>query len=185
MHISVGHRFDPRLGRWPEATHYGWDPGHAPAPMHALTVFAERPTPAERTAFSRGGRVELALVVSSPAIALLWRGAGWPRWSDGHFSWHALPVERRALPSVGDIADGTGVPLQMVLVDAADGIVRAIRVVAMPGTFARELHRAIVAQAEAPYDAAAYDAEVRRITDADLDALARDAVARCTLGGGR
>lgn len=183
MHIlALGELFAAGITRWPESIHYNWDPvGHAPAPHHALTVLAERPATDELRAFRRGTPLELALLVDAPAIVLLWRGGGWP-WSDAPFAWHLLPPERQVLPDT-EIPDTAGVPLGMVLVDAATGRVAGLRQVAMPALFARALHQAIWDQAQAPWDQAAYDARVAELAAVPCEELVARATARCRVGG--
>lgn len=190
--MRVGEPFAPGITSYPEASHYAWDPiGHEPQAHHRLLMFATRPTPAELVAFRPGGRVELALVVEGPAIVLLWSGAGWP-WSDAPYAWHLQAEGHRkagrgemGAPSTAPIPEGAGVPLDMLLVDASTGILRAIRRVAMPGHFALALHHAIAAQAEAPWGARAYDAALARLSSTDPVRLAQGASARCIVGGGR
>ncbi len=190
--MQVGEPFAPGITRFPEGSHYAWDPiGFASSAHHRLVVFAERPTPRELTAFRSGGRVELALLVEGPAVVLLWSGAGWP-WSDAPYTWHLQAEGHRkagrgemGVPSTAPIPEGAGAPLDMILVDAASGILRAIRRVAMPGPFVLALHHAIAAQAAAPWDAPTYDATLARLAEEDPLALVHRAAESCTIGGGR
>lgn len=185
--LRVGDLLDPRVTRHPEASHYALDPRHEPSAHHRLTVYAERPEPAELAAFRAGGRVDLALLAEGPVVLLLWRGDGWP-WSDAPFSWHLQTrgVDPPPVPSVEPLPPGAGVPLDMILVDASTGRIAAMRKVAMPGAFALELHYAIGEQALVPHgewDCAACDAAVKALAAEPCEALARRAAARCTVGG--
>lgn len=119
-------------------------------------------------------------------VLLLWRSLGWP-WSDAPYSWHrqtrgADPVP---VPSVEALPPGAGVPLDMLLVDAATGRLAAMRKVAMPGAFALELHHAIGEQALTPHAAwggRAYDAAVADLAAEPAEVLAARAAHRCTIG---
>lgn len=188
--LRVGELFASGVTTWPEASHYAWDPAHGPAAYHRLVVFAARPTARELVAFRSGGRLELALLAEGPAVVLLWSGAGWP-WSDAPYSWHLQAAKRPAgagplgVPDMTAVPPGAGVPLDAILVDAASGWVAAIRRVAMPGDFAVGLHRAIAAQAAAPWDERAYDATLGRLSGESCEALIARASSRCQVGGGR
>lgn len=176
--LRVGGLFAEGVTRYPEGSVYAWDPRQVPS-HHRLMVFAERPSAAERAGFGAGARMELALVVDGPALVLLWRADGWP-WSDSPYTWHLQRCE--GVPSIEPIPEGAGVPLDAWLVDASSGRVSALRRVAMPGAFALDLHRAIVAQAAAPWSEAAYDATLRRLNAEPCEALVARASARCVMG---
>lgn len=180
--LRVGAPFEPGVPRWPELSHYAWDPAHAPASHHRLTVFAASPTARERVAFRSGGRLELALIVDGPVILLLWTGAGWP-WSDAPYSWH-LQAARAPLgvPDTSPVPTGAGVPMDAILVDAATGLVAAIRTMAMPGSYATALHRAIYDQAALTWDPRAYDARVQSLAAEPCETLVTRATARCAVG---
>ena len=191
MHtLRVGDLYAPGVTRFPEVSHYAWDPiGHAPNAHHRLVAFAERPTPQELVAFRAGGRLDLALLVEGPVLALLWTGAGWT-WGEAPYSWHLQAAAHRkagrgdiGAPSSEDFPDGAGVPLDAWLVDAATGRIAAMRRVAMPGPFARELHRAIAAQAGSLWDADVYDRRLARLVAEPMLSLVARAEARCSVGG--
>lgn len=174
--IQVGQRLDPNITSYPEMTHYAWDPRNSV--HHAFKVFAARPSGAEQTAFKRGGRLELAFFVEGPVILLLWSGAGWP-WSDASYNWHLQRITE--CPSVDPLPPGAGVPIEFMLVDAADGRVVAMRHVAMPGAFALELQKAIASQVDQPFDAREYDAVLQRLMAHQTNALVARAQHRVRL----
>lgn len=187
--LKVGELFHPGArGGMPEGSHYAWDP-RADGAHHRLTVFAARPSTTERLAFESGGRVELGLVVDGPAIVLLWAGAGWGGWSDATYSWHlqakAPGRGELGVPDTAALSDAVGVPLDMILVDGSDGRIVRMRKVAMPGSFATALHKAIAAQAAAPWDVRAFDARIAAHSRMSLQELTKRASATCTLGSGR
>lgn len=183
--LRVGAPFDPRRrGPLPEATHYAWDPRHEPAAHHRLVVMAARPTAAERAAFKAGGTAEFAFAVEGPVLLFFWRAEGWP-WSEAPYAWQLQRTD--GVPSTADIGDATGVMLDMILVDAATGLVAAMRRVALPGRFGRALHEAIVAQSQAEgWSEPAYDGALRRLMARPTSDLVARAHAdhRCIVGAG-
>jgi hypothetical protein len=74
-----------------------------------------------------------------------------------------VPADQRTLPPAEPYAEGTGVPLSVVLTDAQTGIVRALRVIGLGTALTNALHQAIRAQAEAAFDRAAYDERLNRL----------------------
>ena len=168
--VRVGDRLDPAIPVWPELAHYAWDPANGPTSPDRLTVFVHHPTAAQQALFAPGAWLELALVLDGPAIVLLWRGDGWPTWSDAPYSWHALPADRQVRPGVdrGDIE----APLDMILVDARDGRIVAMRRAWLPSHFGRGLHQAIRDQAARPWDPPAYDRALQALTRDAPDLLA-------------
>jgi len=73
------------------------------------------------------------------------------------------------------LAATEGALLITFLINGANGILERIRVVKMGHPFAQTLHAAICAQAEAPWEAAAYDAHLARLQTAPSAALAQHA----------
>lgn len=173
-----------------EGSHYAWDPRHKPFARgiepahHRLTVFARSPSQTERAAFRAAARWTFALAVQGPAVVLLWRAAGWP-WSDAPFAWQLQDLPPGTVPDVGDPGpDGAKVPIDCLLVDAATGqTVGAVRHAVPWDPLVRELHRAIAAQAAAPWDRGAYDAALASLPSSED--LVRAAIAQAEAGGGR
>lgn len=189
MHrFQVGQSYNPMRSVWPECAQYNYRQG-----AHELVLFFAAPTAAEVAAV-RTGPLDVALHVDGPVIDLLyrfrppdtpstWSGVGGPSaipWSDAPFTIHLVPANERTLPS----ATGTSEPhalVQIVLVDAASGIVHALRVASWSPAFTTAIHLAIAAQYAAPFDAQAYDRTLAAL-QARMSArdLAYRANARCT-----
>lgn len=128
----------------------------------------------------RKGDAEFALYTAGPVVWLLHRfGRG--NWADSPFAWHLVPEDRRARPwEAQELERAT---ITVLLVEAASGILQAIRMLTFSPHFTRQLHAAIERQAEAPWDPAEFD----RVLDATYARLStaemvRGAVAK-TRGG--
>jgi len=163
--------------RWPETAQYNYRRG-----THRLELFYSSPSATEVTAI-RTGPCEFALYARQPLLVLCFRFKGAGGWSDAPYSWHLLPEEERDLPSA-DLEEEKRAMLQVVLVDAATGIVRAIRMVSLSPEFTRALHAAIREQASAPWDSGAYDRALDELyqTHPSTDALVAAAAARSSGG---
>ena len=82
-------------------------------------------------------------------------------WSDAPYSIHLVqPQEDRILPP--EVVDA-GVILNIVLVDASTGIIKALRAISMPPGFTQPLHKAIREQAAMPFTRAAYNGELESL----------------------
>lgn len=184
----------------PEGVFFSWSPKyaddrigvtstgqHLPGAMYRLTVSLKSPTAREASAFRAGGPAwDLALDFEDGVIVVAFRsevaGFGWMR---SFYSWH---LERAAWDAdfqpEADVPAEVGVPLDFVFVDAARDTLENIRRVAMPGTFVGPLQAAILEQMNCPFDEEKYDAAVQRIDALPLELIERNALARCTVGGG-
>lgn len=174
--LVVGQLYHPARQQWPEGAHYNYRAG-----AHELLVFLARPTAPEIRAIGRGAS-RFALAVTGQAIALCFAfdGDGLP-WSYAPYSWHLVPEAERQLPSaVDDMRPRERAVCRVILVDAATGILRALRLVSFSPAFTRALHAAIVAQSTTPWDEAAYDRELDDL--GSMDELLAAAVATCSGG---
>jgi hypothetical protein len=151
---------------------------------HELLLWLGSPSPAE-VADIRQGEAEFALVVEPPVIVLLYRFGRSIRWSDAPYSWHRVPAGQRTLPEPLPEGEEGRALLQIVLVDAATGIVRALRAVTLAPAFTAALHLAIREQARQPWDSNAYDRALQRLYARypTSEAMLAQAAARTT--GGR
>jgi hypothetical protein len=177
MHkLSVGQPYNPARRSWPECAQYNYRNG-----SHELLLFLA--SPSEREVKSvRGGESEFAILVAQPVIVLCYRFASGLPWSDAPFSWHLVPeAERELPPEPGPEQRAT---LQVLLVDAATGIVRAIRLVTLSPDATMILHRAIAEQAAEPWDPGSYDRALEELYRRypSSEAMARAAVVR-VVGG--
>lgn len=147
--LKVGAPYVPGRTRWPEGAEYNFSAGG-----HELRLFFESPSEAEIKAV-RKAPVHLALLVQPPIIDLVWRIDGIGDWSDCPYTWHLVPEQRRAIP---ETASGQQrALLQIVLVDANTGMLRAIRAVTLPPHATTLLHTAIADQANRPWTRDGYD----------------------------
>ena len=126
------------------------------------------------------GRAEFGLFIEGDLMIFLYR-FGHGEWSDAPFSIHMVPASESVLPAL--LTGEQRVALNVVLVSANDGIVRALRLVSFSPEFSQRLHAAILAQAALSFDQAAYDAHLARIYKLNSSTgLAGRAVVRCRGG---
>lgn len=162
---------------WPEGVDYNYRSG-----AHELLFFWRSPSAREVRAV-KSGPASFALAVHPPAIYLLYR-FGDMGWSDQPFSVHLVPEDQRTVPPPAGVADPHAL-LTTILVDAATGLVRVLRVVTWSPAFTAALHLAIRDQhaagwpGDAAYNSAVLGAQARYPTS---DALLATAIAR-TDGG--
>lgn len=159
MHeYRVGRLYSPTRSRWPEVMQYNYRGGG-----HELVLFLGRPTAGEIGAV-REGAAEFALWEHEDLLVLLYRFVGRATtlgWGDAPYTIHLVPAGERALPPVGDdLGPESRALLQVLVVDAGNGIIRAMRQVTLDPPFTRTLHEVIVAQAARPWSEATYDAQV-------------------------
>lgn len=119
MHVlRVGHLYDPERASWPEGTQYAFRGG-----AHELLLFFRGPTAAEVEAVRRG-RARFALYAQGDLLVLCSKFGDQP-WADAPFSWHLLPEGEREGPP--ELTGDERIALQIILVDAATGIVHVLR----------------------------------------------------------
>jgi hypothetical protein len=181
--LAVGKPLVPGRTAWPERADFNYYDAGA-----ELRLFFPTPSPAEVAAV-RAGPCDFALVPSGDVLFFLYRfgvvGAGAP-WSDAPYSWHLVPEELRPLPPApGELGPEVRALLQVILTDAATGLVRVLRAVSLAPDFTRALFAAVAVQAAAPWcGPAAYG---RQLADAyrcwpTSAAMLAAAVARCAGG---
>lgn len=160
--FQVGQLLDPRRRRWEEGAMYTYH-----QEMHQLLLFFKDVRSFERKAIERGV-AHFGLYVEEDVIMLLFKMDG-PSgkgvdWHDVPYSWHLLPTEARTIPpSPQDIPEGEGALFTILLIDAATGIIQAIRVMALSHEFTSHLFRAIREQADRPFDKNRYQQQVLRL----------------------
>lgn len=155
--LRVGERHHPDKGAWAEITEYNHRGG-----AHDLVLRVRRPTDAEVAAVARG---PADFGVLDPGdgdlLFVLYRFGAAVGWSDVPFSPHLLPAAERTPPPDPEPGADRAL-LAVVLVDAADGIVRALRAVALPPDVTAALHAGIVRLLSRPWPGrAAYDRDLR------------------------
>jgi len=95
-----------------------------------LHVMLRHLTEREVARIGGDGGLELALVVEPLVFTLLARFEGVIPWSGGPYAWHSLPEAERRMPELGP---GEEAVLTVVLVEATDAVVRAVRHGHVPG----------------------------------------------------
>lgn len=165
MHtIEVGKLYIPGKTSYREAGEYNYRAG-----THQLVLFYRDPLD-EEVRDIQNGEATFAFAYEQPDILVfLYKFAGMG-WSDAPYSIHFVPEAERTLPPV--LTGEQRVLLNIVLVDAATGIVRAIRMISLSTLMSRKLHEFIAQQAAAQFDVEAYDVALaklqQRLTPADL-----------------
>jgi hypothetical protein len=166
MHLlEVDQPYTPDRYSWPEAADY-----HFRAGQHELRLFVDRPTPKEVVTVEKGP-VAFGMFAEPEGLYVVTR-FGRSLSFDSSYQWHHVdPAERVAPPPHEETSPAPRAILAIILVNAATGIVRALRVVSYSPGFTRALHRAIADQAAAPFDALAHErwaARMLRFTTAQL-----------------
>ena len=172
---QVGQPYNPRVRQWPEGANYNFRGG-----QHELLLLFPHPSAAEIRG-AKTGQCEFAMLKSADSLLFfLYRFAGVP-WSDAPYSWWRVPVDQRIIPVATESPELRAL-LQIILIDAETGIIRAIRGVTLSPDFTLALHDAIRVQASTP--AGDYDQQIaaayRRWPD--TEAMLREAVSQ-TKGG--
>lgn len=108
-----------------------------------LCFFYDKPTQDEIHRI-KGKEVNFAFTVLEGLIIFLCRFSG-ADWTDSIFNWHLYAEHQKVVPSALPTL-ASRLFLQIVLVDASTGIIRAIRGVSLSPDFTSKLYGAIVAQ---------------------------------------
>lgn len=155
--LEVGKPLGGQRREYPEGMQYSYDRGG-----HQLLGFMRRPREPEVRDW-KSGRAEFAVAVEAEGdvIVFLSRFGNQP-WCDAVFNINQVAADRRVAPAADLEAERREI-VQAILVDAADGTVRALRVVTVPAAFLFELNRALDVQRERPFTPEAYAAAVDRV----------------------
>ncbi len=140
-----------------------------------LILFYYNPTKSEIEDI-RDGRIEIRFVSRSEMILVLAKFGNQP-WLDASYSVHLSE------PFVfQEMTETQGFGLHIILVNAATGIIIAMRMVGLSHGFSKELRKAIETQKEMPFNQITYSAKLenlyRNYTTKDLVKIAD---ARCVL----
>jgi len=167
---EVGTLYHPGKTSFQEAGEYNYRSG-----AHELRLFWASPSAREVHAV-QNGQIEVALLVGPPVLWFLYRIDGGCDWSDAPYTWHLLPPDQRMPPE--PLTGEARMLLNVVLVDATTGLIRALRAATLSPAVSQALHAAIAEQMAAPWDAAAYDRArtatyARYPTSADMARAAR------------
>jgi hypothetical protein len=169
--VEVGQLYSPTRTSWPETPHLRLSPAGCD-----LALFLNEPSDEEASAV-RTGPVAFAWVDGGPVSVLCFRFGALP-WMDTPFEpWRVLENER-GVP-LGD--PGQYLPLQVTLVDAATGIVKAMRVAAWTPDFAEQVRETLRRQLAAPADHDAAARQVQAMYQHSSQQLAEQTTVRCSV----
>jgi hypothetical protein len=149
--LQVGKLYDPARRHWTEGADYNFRSGG-----HELRIFLRSAARAEVEAV-RVGSVEFGFFAESEGLFLITRFG--PRLSfDCSFNWHRVAVEERTPPPpTEETSPELRALCTIILIEATNGVVLALRAVTFSPEFTRALHRAIADQVGAPYDRVAHE----------------------------
>ena len=141
MHIvAIGKPLFEERTELPEAIEYNYQAGD-----HTLLLSMKNLHPKEIEAV-RQDEAEFGLYCENGIVFLLYRFGAHLPWSDSAFSWWNVAEEDRRIPLPPE-NPAERILLKIILVEAATGIVKAIRVTTFSPYFTEKLHDAIRAQA--------------------------------------
>ena len=147
----VGQLYAPACAAWPEGAEFRARPGTL-----ELHLFWREPPP-HAIAGVHHGRAEFALFIEPPVLWLLYRFHGACDWVDVPCSWHQIPESQRGLP-LQDPASPARMPLTVVLVDTATGVITVVRPLTVSPVFTAALDTALHTQAQQPWSPLRYKA---------------------------
>jgi len=147
---EVGKPFIEGKTRFSEGVHFDFQQG---GPV--LILFYDRPT-SEEIEEVKKGRAEFAFYEKLPVIFFLCR-FGSSSWADAPYSVHiSKPFTFEPLQ------EGAGFGLQIYLVDATTGILKAMRLIGLKTDFSRRLKLAIERQKAEEFNESMYNFEINR-----------------------
>lgn len=137
MHIvAIGKPLFEGRTELPEAIEYNYQSGD-----HTLLLSMKNLHPKEIKAV-RESEAEFGLYCENGIVFLLYRFGETLPWSDSAFSWWNVSEEDRRLPAPCE-NPAERILLKIILIEAATGIVKAIRVTTLSPAFTEKLHDAI------------------------------------------
>jgi len=138
--VAIGKPLFENRNNLPEAIEYNYQSGD-----HTLLLSMKNLHPKEIEAV-RQDEAEFGLYCENSIIFLLYRFGETLPWSDSAFSWWNVSEEDRRIPEP-QANPAERILLKIILVEAATGIVKAIRVTTLSPDFTKKLHDAIRQQA--------------------------------------
>jgi len=149
---SVGKPYHPDKTIWPEHVEYDYRGGE-----HELIMFWPDPTIKEIEEV-KNGPAEFGLFVEDNVIFFLYK-FGTMQWSDAPFSIHLIPEHERVIPGP---KHGLHAILNIVLVDANNGLIEVLRASTLSPEFTTALEKAIQEQSSKPFDATEHQKSIDR-----------------------
>lgn len=141
---AVGQIYHPGRTAWPEIAQFNYRAG-----SFELILFYRGPTKREVAAIDRG-QADFASYHDGDLLLLLYRFGDAIPWSDAPYSWHLVPDDQRTAPEPVGSAEPHQL-LSIVLVDAANGLIRAMRSVTWSPAFTVAMRAAVLAQIDRPW----------------------------------
>lgn len=138
--VAIGKPLFESRTELPEAIEYNYQSGD-----HTLLLSMKNINPKEIEAV-REAEAEFGLYCENGIVFLLYRFGEILPWSDSAFSWWNVAEEDRQIPAP-QMNPAERILLKIILVEAATGIVKAIRVTTFSPLFTEKLHDAIREQA--------------------------------------
>jgi hypothetical protein len=176
--LKVGEVYHRKIRRWAQGADYNFR-----CSTHELRLFLPNTSALEIEA-CRNGKTEFGLLVDGPLIFLIVRfhepetpgRVVMPR--DCNYSWWRVhPDERVMPPAAEECSPELRALLTIVLIEAINGVVKALRAVTFSPEFTRALHRAIADQAGRAYD----PAEEERVRNRFLRLSSEQLWNRCSI----
>ena len=131
--VAVGKRFEKEISRWPEMVEFYYTKAG-----YELRIFWNTPSKEEIQGV-RKGKVDLALFADQEAFLMLYRIENTCDWSYTPFDWFRVPEGFRLFPSDDQLPP----VLRVTLIDANNGIVRAVRDLTLTEEFVEAIRRAV------------------------------------------
>ena len=138
--VAIGRPLFEGRTELPESVEYNYQSGD-----HTLLLSMKNLQPKEIEAV-REAEAEFGLYCENGIVFLLYRFGEILPWSDSAFSWWNVAEEDRQMPAP-QTNPAERILLKIILVEAATGIVKAIRVTTFSPQFTEKLHDAIRQQA--------------------------------------
>lgn len=175
MHrYKVGEPYSATRSSWPEAQQFNVRGGE-----FELTLFFRAPKPKEVRSVKRG-KSHFAALSWGPVLNFLYAFEPAIKWSDAPFTIHALPPKEQVLPEIPDGQDRA--LLNVVLVDADTGLIRALRVVSLSADVTAVIGRVVTDQLASKWDPDEYHRALKQMQVHSVRDLLDRADVRC-IGG--
>lgn len=177
LHIyTVGELYVPDRTQWEERDEYNYWNGY-----HILRIFWVG-LKAEVITLMLKGDLQFSMTTHEDLLFLNYR-AGGMEWSNIPYTVHLTPPEALMLPDLAEW-EGKHAILSVFLVEATTGILKGLRTLTWSAEFTKAIHKAILAQADMPFDDTAYTAKIDTIYASYPSYVLAEDMAMITCWGG-
>jgi hypothetical protein len=149
--LEVGKLYKEGITHYQECAKFDFDNSGA-----LLFLFLSHPTDEEILAI-RKGDYGFAVCELSGVMFFLSKFGGL-KWMDAPYSPHLSKSV-----TFQTVTDGTGYSLNVLLVDAATGVLRGMRLIGLPTKFSRQLRASIDQSLQQSFDATSYDSAIAAV----------------------